>query len=307
MLLYKNLNQGITDVDVKKGIVTGYFSSFDNMDSDGDVIRKGAFAKTINENFQRVRHLLDHDATKSVGKILTLQEDVKGLYYESKAGRHTLGRDFLLMVEDGLISEHSIGFVTIKQKKQGHYNEISEVKLYEGSSLQGWGANEMTPITGMKSYENISFMMENIMRAIKGGKYTDETFAKLELQFLQLQKELQALKELSVDTPEPSEDKSCITVTINIEDTEHGEYPMEDEPMAEEEVEPTEEEVAPMEEEVATEEAPAEEPMAEEPMAEEAPAEEPAMETPVEGEDLEEDEYELLLNGLIESYQNGKS
>ena len=117
MLLYKNLSQGISDVDVKKGIVTGYFSSFDNMDSDGDVIRKGAFTKTINENFQRVRHLLDHDSTKSVGKILSLKEDTKGLYYESKAGRHTLGRDFLLMVEDGLISEHSIGFVTIKQKK----------------------------------------------------------------------------------------------------------------------------------------------------------------------------------------------
>jgi HK97 family phage prohead protease len=292
MLLYKNLSQGISDVDVKKGIVTGYFSSFDNMDSDGDVIRKGAFTKTINENFQRVRHLLDHDATKSVGKILSLKEDNKGLYYESKAGRHTLGRDFLLMVEDGLISEHSIGFVTIKQKKMGHYNEISEVKLYEGSSLQGWGANEMTPITGMKSYENISFMMDNIMRAIKGGKYTDETFAKLELQFLQLQKELNALKELSVETPEPSEDKGCVTVTINIEDTEEHEYPMEDEPMAEEEVAPAEGE--------STEEG-------EQVEEEAAPAEESNMEVSAYGEDLEEDEYELILNGLIESYQNGKS
>ena len=261
------------------------------MDSDGDVIRKGAFTKTINENFQRVRHLLDHDSTKSVGKILSLKEDSKGLYYESKAGRHTLGRDFLLMVEDGLISEHSIGFVTIKQKKMGHYNEISEVKLYEGSSLQGWGANEMTPITGMKSYENISFMMDNIMRAIKGGKYTDETFAKLELQFLQLQKELNAFKELSVETPEPSEDKGCVTVTINIEDTEEHEYPMEDEPMAEEEVAPIEGE--------STEEGEVEEESA---YAEEALVEKPAM-----VEDLEEDEYELILNGLIESYQNGKS
>lgn len=302
MLLYKNLSQGITDVDTKKGIVTGYFSSFDNMDSDGDVIRKGAFAKTINENFQRVRHLLDHDATKSVGKILTLEEDKKGLYYESKAGRHTLGRDFLLMVEDGLISEHSIGFVTIKQKSMGHYNEISEVKLYEGSSLQGWGANEMTPITGMKSYENISQMMDSILKAIKNGKYTDETFAKLELQFLQLQKELEALKELSVETPEPSEDKSCITVTINIEDTEEEEHPMEEEPMAEEEVAPAEEEVAEVEEEVTEEEAPAEEPT-----GEEAPAEETEMETHTDGEDLEEDEFESLINGLIESYQNGKS
>jgi hypothetical protein len=278
MLIYKNLNQGISDVDVKKGIVTGYFSSFDNMDSDGDVIRKGAFTKTIQENFQRVRHLLDHDATKAVGKILSLNEDNKGLYYESKAGRHTLGRDFLLMVEDGLINEHSIGFVTIKQKKQGHYNEISEVKLYEGSSLQGWGANEMTPITGMKSYESVSQMMDNILKAIKNGKYTDETFAKLELQLLQLHKELESFKELSVETPEPSEDKSCVTVTINIEDTHEESYPTENEAMPEDEVVPSEE----------------------------MPMEEPVMETPVD-EPTEEDEYELILNSLIESYQNGKS
>jgi HK97 family phage prohead protease len=280
MLLYKNLQQGIADVDVKKGIVTGYFSSFDNMDSDGDVIRKGAFSKTIKENFQRVRHLLDHDATKSVGKIQLLQEDAKGLYYESKAGRHTLGRDFLLMVEDGLINEHSIGFVTIKQKNMGGYNEITEVKLYEGSSLQGWGANEMTPITGMKNFETVSVMMDNIMKAIKNGKYTDETFAKLELQFLQLQKELADLKEASVESPEPSEDKSCVTVTIEIEDTEEHENPME-------------EEMPEMEEEA--------------PASESEPVEEPEMEDTIEEPVMEEDEYEVLLNSLIQEYTNGKS
>ncbi len=280
MLQYKNLSQGIADVDVKKGIVTGYFSSFDNMDSDGDVIRKGAFTKTINENFARVRHLLDHDATKAVGKILLLQEDQKGLYYESKAGRHTLGRDFLLMVEDGLITEHSIGFVTIKQKNMGSYNEISEVKLYEGSSLQGWGANEMTPITGMKNFETVSQMMDNIMVAIKNGKYTDETFAKLELQFLQLQKELAELKEASVETAEPSEDKSTVTVVIDLEDTLEEENPIV------EEMPETEEEASEVEEEVVEEAAVAEESMAEAEM---------------------EDEYEVLLNSLIQEYQNGKS
>jgi len=280
MLQYKNLSQGIADVDVKKGIVTGYFSSFDNMDSDGDVIRKGAFTKTINENFARVRHLLDHDATKAVGKIQLLQEDQKGLYYESKAGRHTLGRDFLLMVEDGLITEHSIGFVTIKQKNMGSFNEISEVKLYEGSSLQGWGANEMTPITGMKNFETVSQMMDNILKAIKNGKYTDETFAKLELQFLQLQKELAELKEASVETPEPSEDKSTVTVTIEVEDTEEHENPME------EEMPEMGEEAPEVEEEIVVEAAMAEEPMVEAEM---------------------EDEYEVLLNSLIQEYQNGKS
>lgn len=299
MLQYKNLGQGITDVDVKKGIVTGYFSSFDNVDSDGDVIRKGSFKKTINENFGRVRHLLDHDATKAVGKILLLQEDNKGLYYESKAGRHTLGRDFLLMVEDGLITEHSIGFVTIKQKNMGGYNEISEVKLYEGSSLQGWGANEMTPITGMKNFENVSKMMDNILSAIKNGKYTDETLAKLELQFLQLQKEIAELKEASVETPEPSEDKSCITVTINIEDTEEEENPMEEE-MPEMEEEATSEDVS-TEEEAMTEE----EPATEEEMTQTEG--ESTEEATTEEQPSEDGEYEQLINDLIYEYTNGKS
>lgn len=287
MLQYKNLSQGIADVDVKKGIVTGYFSSFDNVDSDGDVIRKGAFTKTIKENFNRVRHLLDHDATKAVGKILMLQEDQKGLYYESKAGRHTLGRDFLLMVEDGLITEHSIGFVTVKQKAMGNYNEISEVKLYEGSSLQGWGANEMTPITGMKNFETVSQMMDNIMKAIKNGKYTDETFAKLELQFLQLQKELAELKEESVESSEPSEEKGSITVTIEV-DTYEEEHPMEEEESMNGEEAESEEE---------SEEANGEE-------QEEAPAEEPAAE---EQEPSEEEEYEELINQLLLEFTNGKS
>jgi hypothetical protein len=172
------------------------------------------------------------------------------------------------MVEDGLINEHSIGFVTIKQKGMGQYNEITEVKLYEGSSLQGWGANEMTPITGMKSYETIGFMMDNILNAIKNGKYTDETFAKLELQLLQLHKELALLKEASVENLEPLEDKSTVTVTISIEDTED-ENPMEEEPV----------------------------------MDEEAVIEEGSPEL----EESEDEKFELLLNNLLEDYRNGKS
>ena len=37
----------IKDVDGKKGIVTGYFSDFNSIDSDGDIIKPGAFQKSI--------------------------------------------------------------------------------------------------------------------------------------------------------------------------------------------------------------------------------------------------------------------
>jgi phage head maturation protease len=45
-----SLRLQIKDVDGKKGIVTGYFSDFNSIDSDGDIIKPGAFQKSISQN-----------------------------------------------------------------------------------------------------------------------------------------------------------------------------------------------------------------------------------------------------------------
>jgi len=188
MYLTKNIAQTIKDVDVKQGIVTGYFSKFGNMDSDGDIIQKGAYTKTISESFKRIKHLLDHDKTKAVGVIQVLKEDEYGLYYESKAGRHTLGQDFLLMAEDGIISEHSVGIYPIKQMKgEGGTNIITEVRMLEGSSLQTWGANEHTPLTGIKSEKDILMLLDQLQKALSQGNYSDETFKEIEKKYKSLQ------------------------------------------------------------------------------------------------------------------------
>jgi len=42
----------VQDVDLKSRTVTGYFSKFDNIDSDRDMIVYGAFSKTIKERGQ---------------------------------------------------------------------------------------------------------------------------------------------------------------------------------------------------------------------------------------------------------------
>ncbi len=186
--LTKNIAQTIKDVDVKQGIVTGYFSKFGNIDSDGDIIQKGAYTKTISESFQRIKHLLDHDRTKAVGVIQVLKEDDFGLYYESKAGRHTLGQDFILMAEDGIISEHSVGIYPIKQMKgENGANVITEVRMLEGSSLQTWGANEFTPMMGVKSDKDIIALLDIIQKALSQGKYSDETFKEIEKKYKSLQ------------------------------------------------------------------------------------------------------------------------
>jgi HK97 family phage prohead protease len=183
-MLVKSISAGFKDLDVKSGIVTGYFANFGSIDSDGDRIVKGAFAKTIKENgpegTQLIKHLLDHNKNIAVGKLQQLSEDEVGLYYESKAGRHTNGRDFLLMAEDGIINQHSFGFRIIKEQKRQDANEISEVAMYEGSSIQFLGANRNTPVTGIKSESDILEDLGLLERAMRNGKYSDEAFVQIE-------------------------------------------------------------------------------------------------------------------------------
>lgn len=216
-----HLNASVKDVDGKKGIVTGYFSHFNNVDSDGDIIRPGAFTKTIRENGPassqpRIKHLMNHNPSQPLGKLTDLKEDATGLYYESQIGTHTLGTDFIKMVESNLISEHSIGFRTVKKNQLQDYEtyaknpdkgwfELTELQLWEGSSLTAWGANELTPLTGLKSdkdfVQDLINRQKNIEKFCRNTTASDETIELLLLEGKQL---TQIIIDLSATKPEDS-------------------------------------------------------------------------------------------------------
>lgn len=187
MIEYKGLSGGFEDVDTTGRIVTGLFAAFGSRDSDGDIIQKGAFAKTIAERGPNgtgsIRHLLDHDKTKAVGKILSLEEKEDGLHFRSKIGLHTLGLDYMHMCADGLIDSHSIGYLTVKEQKADAYtNILSELKLFEGSGIQFLAANPNTPITGFKSFEDLFVLTKKLDSALHGYgfEYTDDTYLMIE-------------------------------------------------------------------------------------------------------------------------------
>lgn len=212
---YKSCSMAIKDIDTKQGIVTGYFAAYGNVDSDGDIIQKGAGAKSIqergpNSSRPRIKHLLDHDTTKAVGVIQNLYEDDFGLAFESKLGNHTLGRDALHMYEDGIITEHSIGFNIVNADNSKEHQIIKEYKLWEGSSLQTWGANENTPVTGVKSRykDNPAKLIDRLTvfeKALRNGKYSDETFEALEIELNQIKQAIQDIISLK-DQPKPVAD-----------------------------------------------------------------------------------------------------
>jgi len=196
ILEYKSVqgNGMIKDVDPKKGIVTGYFSIAGNIDSDGDVIAPGAFKKTLKENYRRIKHLYQHDPFRPLSGTtdgrLKLEEDSKGLYFESLISQTSYGRDVIQLYQDGVLDEHSIGFVTLRSSDRIKYRELTELKLFEGSSVT-WGANELARVTDVKSMtlENILDRSERTIKSLRDGRYeTDEVWDMLELHLKQLQK-----------------------------------------------------------------------------------------------------------------------
>lgn len=217
MIDYKSIFGSVKDVDTKGRVVTGYLSSFGNIDSDNDIIEKGSFLKSINERMDKMRFLYQHNWQQPLSKFKVLMEDEKGLYFESDPlPDTTYANDTIKLYEAGILNEHSIGFNVIKAEydRDTDIRRIKEIRLYEGSVVT-FGANSGTPFTGFKdAFTEEEFEKERkrideetgkIMSALKKGSFTDETFIMLEIALKSLSKQSYelgkiSLKEPSVDT-----------------------------------------------------------------------------------------------------------
>lgn len=181
--LIKSISGGIADVDVKKGITIGHFSTFDQEDSDGDVVAVGSFVKSSKENGPtgtgRIKHLLDHH--KLIGKLSTLKEDKVGLYYESQITKAPRGQDFLIMCEEGLITEHSFYGFAIKWERNPEHPDYGviykEIQLREGSTMELWGANPNAKMIAVKGEKDALAFLQ---KALKIGSLSDETLSEYE-------------------------------------------------------------------------------------------------------------------------------
>ncbi len=202
----------LKDIDSASRKVAFYLSTFNELDADNDIIRKGAFKKSIQErgpesaSNRKIAFLRFHDWTKPVGKFLELTEDDKGLYAVAELGRSTLGEDALKDYEDGIIKEHSIGFKYIQDKikyvedptaPEGYYYDIAEVQLYEGSAVT-FGANEYTNVVevGVKGEDKVNLIdtiskdLSDVIKALSNGQGSDERLYNLEMRAKQLSAKL---------------------------------------------------------------------------------------------------------------------
>lgn len=188
-MIYKASPMGeIADIDEKMGIVKGYGSYFGNKDSDGDVIAKGAYQKTIKENGERVRYLWQHKMDKPIGKIKEMYEDDKGLMFVAEIPKTTLGNDALELMKAGIVTENSVGILPIQKQMKDGYREITEVKLYEISAVT-LAANDQAKILDVKGkvdIENEFKRFDALAKLIRKGKISDEMGYAIEAEILKL-------------------------------------------------------------------------------------------------------------------------
>jgi len=144
------------------GTFSGYLSTFNNVDSYNDIIKPGAFKKTISE--QDIFPLLwQHDTYEPIGVFDEFKEDDYGLLVHGVLNRETQrGREAYALLRQGALNGLSIGFNTVKDAWDEDVRYIHEVKLWEGS-LVTFPANDLAVVTSVKSRQDFEIALSAIV------------------------------------------------------------------------------------------------------------------------------------------------
>ncbi len=210
--IYKTAPLGdvIQDIDEKNSMVKGYGSYFDNKDSDNDIIRRGAYQKTIQENGHRVKYLYQHNMMQPIGKMKELYEDDKGLVFVAEVPKTSLGKDVIELMKAGVITENSVGILPINKEDKGEYREIQEVKLFEISAVT-LAANDQAKIMDVKGsvmIDNVYKRYDNLCKLIRKGNISDEMGYAIESEIYKLKSLFINATQPIVEITEPVEEKS---------------------------------------------------------------------------------------------------
>src|SRR5690554_6730312 len=149
---YKAVEFKADDVDADSRIISGYASTWD-LDQGGDMIVRGAFAKSLETHGKKVRVLWQHNSQMPIGRPELMQEDEKGLFVRSYIAKTRQGDEALELAREGIIDSMSIGYmVNESEYRDDGVRVISELKLME-YSLVTWPMNEAAVITGVKNLD----------------------------------------------------------------------------------------------------------------------------------------------------------
>lgn len=194
-----------------KRTIQGYAAVFDSMSQPlgafREVIRKGAFKKTVRES--DIRALWNHDPNYVLGRksarTLRLEEDDKGLQTRIFPPSTTWANDLMTSIERGDVSQMSFGFQMVKDRwldpgKDGlPVRELLEVRLFDVSPVT-FPAYQQTEV-------HVRALMDSVLSRMERGGVTKEERHAMSLALQNIMEELTAEPDdhhsANDDNPEP--------------------------------------------------------------------------------------------------------
>lgn len=123
------------ELEAADGRIAGYASVFGAVDLGKDVVERGAFARSLDtRGVTGIRMLFQHDPAEVIGRWTAIREDARGLYVEGRISTEVAkGREVLALLRNGGLDGLSIGFRTVKARKEARtgVRRILEADLWE--------------------------------------------------------------------------------------------------------------------------------------------------------------------------------
>jgi len=135
------------------GSFDGYGAVFGNIDSHRDVIRPGAFSKSLKERTPVM--VYQHNLDQPIGVYTEVREDGNGLYVKGQLCLDTqVGREAYALMKMGALKGLSIGYIVVNEDYDSKTNisYLNEIDLYE-ISLVTIPSNELSHVQSVKSDE----------------------------------------------------------------------------------------------------------------------------------------------------------
>jgi HK97 family phage prohead protease len=171
-MLEKNFKFQIKDL-TEAGEFTGFASIFGNVDLQGDIVEKGAFARTLQHKGGRVPLLWQHKTDEPIGYV-DVEEDDRGLRVTSGKlliNEVVRSKEAYALMKAGVLKGMSIGYDVVKEAWEKSNRILKELKLWE-VSLVTFPANPSAGVTGVKS--ELCFKADTFKEVIEKAKIESE-------------------------------------------------------------------------------------------------------------------------------------
>jgi hypothetical protein len=110
----------------------GYAAVFGHADRGGDVVKAGAFTRSLKRGAGQVPLLWQHDAGRPVGRIEYLQEDKRGLRVIARLSDGKAGREAAALLKEGAVRGLSFGY-RVREASGEAPRELKDLDLVEVS------------------------------------------------------------------------------------------------------------------------------------------------------------------------------